>query len=76
MAWLKQSVVAGYKDAAHMKKDNDLDPLHAREDFKQLVSELERVKEPEKAKPLIGAPRRSKKERPGGMLQCYEFIAA
>ena len=32
---------AGYKDAAHMKKDSDLDPLRAREDFKKLLAELE-----------------------------------
>jgi tetratricopeptide (TPR) repeat protein len=51
MAWLKQAVVAGYKDAAHIKKDNDLDSLRAREDFKKLVADLGAVKEPEKAKP-------------------------
>jgi hypothetical protein len=34
-----------------MKKDTDLDPLRAREDFKQLVAGLERVKQTEKAKP-------------------------
>jgi hypothetical protein len=45
MAWLKQSVAAGYKDAAHMKKDNDLNPLHARGDFQKLVAELEPVKD-------------------------------
>ena len=41
MAWLKQAVAAGYKDAAHMKQDNDLDSLRHREDFKKLVAELE-----------------------------------
>jgi serine/threonine protein kinase/tetratricopeptide (TPR) repeat protein len=51
MAWLKQAVSAGYKDAAHMNRDSDLDSLRAREDFKQLVAELERVKPSEKAKP-------------------------
>jgi tetratricopeptide (TPR) repeat protein len=51
MAWLKQAVAAGYKDAAHLKKDNDLDSLRAREDFKKLVAELEPLKETEKAKP-------------------------
>jgi tetratricopeptide (TPR) repeat protein len=51
MAWLKQAVAAGYKDAAHMKQDKDLDSLHARADFKKLVAELERLKEREKAKP-------------------------
>jgi serine/threonine protein kinase len=41
MAWLKQAVAAGYKDAAHMKKDKDLDVLRDREDFKKLLAELE-----------------------------------
>ncbi len=30
MRWLHQAVQAGYKDAAHMKKDHDLDPLRGR----------------------------------------------
>ena len=42
MALLKQAVAKGYKDAAHMKKDKDLDPLREREDFKQLLAELEK----------------------------------
>jgi hypothetical protein len=50
MDWLKQSIAAGYKDGAHMKKDNDLNSLHAREDFKKLVAELEPLTEREKAK--------------------------
>jgi hypothetical protein len=48
---LHESVSKGYKNVAHMKKDTDLDPLRAREDFKQLVFGLERVKQTEKAKP-------------------------
>jgi hypothetical protein len=40
MAWLKKAVVAGYKDAAHMEKDKDLDALREREDFKKLLAEL------------------------------------
>jgi hypothetical protein len=40
MAWLKKAVVAGYKDAAHMEKDEDLDALRDREDFKKLLAEL------------------------------------
>ena len=51
MAWLKQAVAAGYKDAAHLKQDNDLDSLRAREDFKKLVAALEPLPEREKAKP-------------------------
>ncbi len=42
MQWLQKAVQAGYKDAAHMKKDTDLDPLREREDFKKLVAELEK----------------------------------
>ena len=42
MQWLQQSVQAGYQDAAHMKKDTDLDPLREREDFKKLLAELEK----------------------------------
>ena len=40
MAWLKQAVAAGYKDAAHMERDKDLDALRDREDFKKLLAEL------------------------------------
>jgi hypothetical protein len=40
MAWLKKAVAAGYKDAAHMQKDKDLDALRHRDDFKKLMAEL------------------------------------
>jgi serine/threonine protein kinase len=40
MAWLKQAVAAGFKDAAHMDQDKDLDALRDREDFKNLLAEL------------------------------------
>jgi hypothetical protein len=33
----------GWNDAAHMKKDTDLDPLRARDDFQKLLRELEAV---------------------------------
>ena len=49
MAWLHQAVRAGYKNAAHMKKDTDLDRLRDRADFKKLLAELE--KPPETAPP-------------------------
>jgi eukaryotic-like serine/threonine-protein kinase len=39
---LRQAVTRGFKDAAHMKKDPDLEPLRAREDFKKLLAELEK----------------------------------
>jgi len=42
---LQQAVIAGFKDAAHMKQDTDLDPLRDRDDFKKLVAELEKQAE-------------------------------
>ncbi|HLJ93835.1 MAG TPA: serine/threonine-protein kinase [Gemmataceae bacterium] len=48
MAWLKQAVAAGYKKAAHMEKDKDLDALRDREDFKKLLLELKEATEPAK----------------------------
>ena len=42
MEWLKQAVAAGFKDAAQMKKDKDLDAFRDREDFKKLLAELEK----------------------------------
>jgi eukaryotic-like serine/threonine-protein kinase len=41
MAWLKRAVAAGFRNAAHMKKDTDLDALRGRDDFKKLMAELE-----------------------------------
>jgi hypothetical protein len=41
LALLRQAVARGYKDTAHMKKDADLQPLRAREDFKKLLAKLE-----------------------------------
>ena len=48
MAGLLKAVKAGYKDAAHLTKDIDLDPLRGREDFKMLIAELEAKAEPKK----------------------------
>jgi serine/threonine protein kinase/tetratricopeptide (TPR) repeat protein len=45
MAWLTQAVAAGYKNAAHMKEDKDLDALRDRVDFKKLVAGLDAGKE-------------------------------
>jgi tetratricopeptide (TPR) repeat protein len=39
---LRQAVAKGWKDAAQMRKDTDLDPLRTREDFRQLLASLER----------------------------------
>jgi serine/threonine protein kinase/tetratricopeptide (TPR) repeat protein len=41
MAWLKQAVAAGYKNAPRLKQDKDLDTLRDRADFTQLVTELQ-----------------------------------
>jgi serine/threonine protein kinase len=41
MTWLKQAVAAGYKDAEHMRKDEDLDILRGRQDFQKLLAGLE-----------------------------------
>ena len=41
MELLKKAVAAGFRDAAHMAKDTDLDPLRDRADFKQLVASLQ-----------------------------------
>jgi serine/threonine-protein kinase len=42
IAWLKQAVAAGWNDAATIKLDKDFDALREREDFKRLITELER----------------------------------
>ena len=41
MKLLRDAVNKGFKDARHMKKNKDLDPLRQREDFKKLLAELE-----------------------------------
>ncbi len=47
MATLRQAVQHGYKDAAHMKKDTDLDPLRSHPDFQKLQTALEAKAQPE-----------------------------
>ena len=47
MDLLKQAVKAGFGDAAHMKKDKDLDPLRGRDDFKAVLAALEEKLKPE-----------------------------
>jgi tetratricopeptide (TPR) repeat protein len=39
---LRQAVAKGYKDAEHMKQDDDLNALRQRDDFKKLLAELEK----------------------------------
>lgn len=41
---LRQSLAKGYKDLAYLKTDTDLDSLRTREDWKQLLKELESEK--------------------------------
>jgi hypothetical protein len=43
MKLLRHAVSKGYKDAAHVKNDPDLDPLRQWDDFRTLVAELERT---------------------------------
>jgi hypothetical protein len=40
MAWLERAVAAGYRDAAHMARDRDLDALRHRADFKGLLARV------------------------------------
>jgi serine/threonine-protein kinase len=42
MALLRQAVAKGYRDAAHLKRDKDLDPIRSRPDFQKLLAELEK----------------------------------
>jgi hypothetical protein len=46
MELLHKAVKAGFKDAAHMAKDTDLESLRGGEDFKRLLAELEGTKKP------------------------------
>jgi hypothetical protein len=47
---LRQALAKGYKDAAHIKKDTDLDPLRGRDDFQKLLAEPEKGAGKEKPK--------------------------
>jgi serine/threonine-protein kinase len=38
--WLRKAIAAGFKDAARLRKDADLDALRDRDDFKKLLAEL------------------------------------
>ena len=41
IAWLRQAVAAGYRDAAHAATDPDLDVLRHRADFQELLGQLQ-----------------------------------
>ena len=41
VALLQKAVVNGYRNAAHMRQNPDLQPLRGRDDFQQLLSKLE-----------------------------------
>lgn len=43
---LRQAVAKGFKDVTYIKKDTDLDPLRSRDDFKKLLSDLEKAIKP------------------------------
>jgi len=51
MRMLHHAVQAGYRDAAHMAKDIDLDVLHGRDDFKKLLEAMGKAE----VKPPAGA---------------------
>ncbi len=40
LVWLERAVAAGYRDAANMTEDHDLDALRHRADFKELLARL------------------------------------
>ena len=44
---LRQANARGYKDVERLKKDKHFDPLHAREDFQQLLRQLEAEAKPD-----------------------------
>ena len=45
MVWLEKAVAAGFRNAALMKGDQDLDALRDRDDFKKILSGLEAAKD-------------------------------
>jgi hypothetical protein len=50
LAMLRTAVARGFKDAAHLQKDTDLDPLRGRDDFQKFLAELEKGAPKEKPK--------------------------
>ena len=48
MEMLKKSVQSGFQDLDYMQLDKSLDVIRDREEFKQIVEELERIRKPQK----------------------------
>jgi serine/threonine-protein kinase len=48
LAALRQAIAKGYQDAANLTKDPDLDPLRGRDDFRKLLTEVEKVQAKDK----------------------------
>jgi tetratricopeptide (TPR) repeat protein len=46
MELLRAAAAKGFRDAAHMKKDADLDPIRGRDDFRKLIDDLEKGGKP------------------------------
>jgi eukaryotic-like serine/threonine-protein kinase len=46
VARLREAVAKGWKDAAHMRQDADLDSLRGRDDYKQILKDLEKAAPP------------------------------
>ena len=44
IAWLHKAVAAGFMSVEHVKKDTDVDSLRGREDFKELMAEVQAKK--------------------------------
>jgi tetratricopeptide (TPR) repeat protein len=51
LKWLAQAVAAGFGDAAQIAGDRDLNALRYRDDFKKIVTELERAPPPADEQP-------------------------
>jgi tetratricopeptide (TPR) repeat protein len=62
MVWLRKAVNAGLTDVAFLKKDESLDALRDREDFRALIAELERSAENTNQQPAV--PLESHKPKP------------
>jgi tetratricopeptide (TPR) repeat protein len=47
VALLRRAAASGYRDATYIKRDDFLDPLRGRDDFRRLLAEMERANETE-----------------------------